>query len=179
MSSLYVVFMHLLKLEDIDANISSEFIPEMSNSKVDSKKIQHFIQTVKEIFNWIRNHYAYSNLMILPVLSLASFLAFKKSSYNYFEHLVLNTFLAGQRTFFFLLFLPILYFFKGSDSSLKIDFVENVFNFILTFWTFNQFFYSNKWTKNLLLSALFIGLVVLFMLIIVVVGLAFIGVFLS
>lgn len=179
MSSLYVLISHLLKLEDFDTKISFELSPDTVSSKADSQKTQNFILTVKDIIHWIRNHYAYSNLMILPVLSLASFLAFKKRGYNYFEHLILNTFLAGQRTVFFLLFLPIFYFFKGSSSSDTIELIKNIFNSILIFWTFNQFFHSNKWTKNLLLTAVFIGLIGLFMLAIILVGLVAIGLLVS
>ncbi len=50
----------------------------------------------------------YNNLLVLlevPVAALLSWAFFRKSSYNYAEHLVYNAFMAGAKTFFFALIL--------------------------------------------------------------------------
>lgn len=47
------------------------------------------------VLTWIGNEFTIVSLFLLPVFSFASYLAFK--NYNYWEHLILNTFITGQQ----------------------------------------------------------------------------------
>ena len=64
-------------------------------------------ENVPEILIWFSESYAYSILLLLPVFSLSSFLAFRKFGYNYLEHMVMNCFLTGQQAIFYTLFVLI------------------------------------------------------------------------
>lgn len=59
--------------------------------------------------------YKYFNLIIffsVPVLSLYTKLFFRSSGYNYAEYLIFTAFISGERTVFYILFTPFLYYFK-------------------------------------------------------------------
>jgi len=80
------------------------------------KKGRDFSDRDFKIFEWLIHNYSYSALLLIPIFSLASFLSFKKSNFNYFEHLVLNTFLFGQITLIFILTIPLSIVFPNNPS---------------------------------------------------------------
>ncbi len=47
------------------------------------------------------------NIVTIPVFALFSFLLFRRSGYNYAEHLVLNTYITSQQLLLFILWLPL------------------------------------------------------------------------
>lgn len=51
-----------------------------------------------EIIDWLFDKQSYVLLFTVPFFSLATYLAFIKAKYNYFEHLVLNIYIVGQQT---------------------------------------------------------------------------------
>ena len=51
--------------------------------------------------NWIVDKQVYVTLSLIPLFSLSSYLAFFKSKYNFFEHLVINCYIIGQQMIFF------------------------------------------------------------------------------
>ncbi|HJY64042.1 MAG TPA: GNAT family N-acetyltransferase [Ignavibacteria bacterium] len=85
--------------------------------------------------------YRYINIILMltvPLIAVYSRLLFRKSGYNYAEHLVLNTFVSALRHLLFLFAVPFLYFFKEySENILKIFVTVWSFYFI---WTYVQFF---------------------------------------
>jgi len=44
----------------------------------------------EKVVNWISSHYAFTTLLLLPITSLATYLAFKKEKYNYIQHFVIR-----------------------------------------------------------------------------------------
>ncbi len=120
----------------------------------ESQKPKGELDASVKVLLWMKNHYAYTTLLIIPIISLASYLAFLRSKYNYFQHLILNSFIAGQRTVLFLLILPITYFITGKHANDVIDDTKIVLGIILTFWTYFQFFNSTKPLKKILLTFL-------------------------
>ena len=61
-------------------------------------------QSYGQVLLWISANYQYGSLMLIPVLSLASYIAYQHSEYNYFEHFVLNAYITGIRT---LIYIPL------------------------------------------------------------------------
>jgi hypothetical protein len=47
------------------------------------------------------------NIVTIPVFALFSFLLFRRSGYNYAEHLVLNTYITSQQLLLFIIWLPL------------------------------------------------------------------------
>lgn len=53
------------------------------------------------ILEWFAKNYAYTMLMLLPLYSLASYVAFLGSGFNYLEHFILNAYITGQQAIFY------------------------------------------------------------------------------
>lgn len=125
-----------------------------------------------EILNWMANHYAYATLIIIPVISFSSYLCFLKTKMNYFQHLILNSFVAGQRTIAFLILVPFVYFVKDKELNDTIDTIKLFLGIYLTFWTYYQFFDTTKPLKRILLTVLtYFVMSILFMVIILIIAL--------
>lgn len=97
-----------------------------------------------ELLLWMKNHYAYATLIFIPITSTASYLAFFRTKYNYFEHLILNSFIAGQKTVVLLVMLPIVYFIDNETVTDASDVFAISMGILLTFWTYYQFFNLTK-----------------------------------
>ena len=52
---------------------------------------------------WKNQTYVF--LLLVPLFSIASFLSFRKSKYNFSEHLILNLFILGEQLLIYSLFL--------------------------------------------------------------------------
>lgn len=125
-----------------------------------------------EVVQWMSSHYAYTTLLIIPIISLASYLCFYRTKYNYFQHLILNSFVAGQRTVLFLILLPFTYFITDKEINGTIDTIKVYSGICLTFWIYYQFFNSSKPIKRVLLTILtYFTMVILIVLLIVIIGL--------
>lgn len=102
------------------------------------------------ISQWFSKNYSNILLSFVPFYALASFLIFRKNGYNYIEHLVINSYLIGAKTFILLLLFPLVYITK-SDAihSLTI----NVTNLYLIFGLV-IFFRSTSYIKTTLKAIL-------------------------
>ena len=104
--------------------------------------------------DWMVTHYAYTSLLLIPVYSLASYLAFIKFRYNYFQHIVLNAFVLGQTTIFHTLYVFVTYFVGKDKYEDALDYVEIIIGFLLTLWTYFQFFDGIKTWQKIVLTIL-------------------------
>ena len=89
---------------------------------------------------WIAENHAYSTILFLPLFSLASYIAFKKYNYNFFEHFVLNAYLTGQQAIIYSVFLLIQY--VGDIEVYYFPMLSLSLSIVFAFWTFIQFFES-------------------------------------
>ncbi|WP_084205915.1 DUF3667 domain-containing protein [Psychroserpens mesophilus] len=101
-----------------------------------------------QLLNWIAKNQTYFILILVPLFSLASYLAFIKSKYNYFEHLVLNIYITGQQMFIYFLFS----FIYDRDSYLVL--LPLLLGMGFNFWTYIQFFNKKSTLKKVLLILL-------------------------
>ena len=90
-----------------------------------------------KVLEWLIQHYSYTALLLIPIFSLASYISFKKSKFNYFEHLVLNAYTFGQITLIFILTFPLSYLFPQSHL---LVYFKLLLVMIAAFWTYFQFF---------------------------------------
>lgn len=124
-----------------------------------------------DVLFWMANHYAYATLIFIPIISFSSYFCFLKAKRNYFQHLILNSFLAGQRTVVFLILIPFLYFITDKKINYTIDTIKMMIGVCLTFWTYYQFFNTLKPLKRILLTVLsYVVMGILFMIIIFLFG---------
>lgn len=123
---------------------------------------------VKKINDWLTSHYALSTLLLLPLLALASWLAFfkKKGRFNYLEHLVITAFLTGQRLVVRIVVMPLVYAFKGTATAGIILEIVSLINVALFAWTYMQLFRESSRVVILLRCLLygvllFVGMIIL------------------
>lgn len=118
------------------------------------------------ILEWISKNQTYFILFFLPLFSLASYLAFIKWKYNYFEHLVINIYITGYQMIIYLIFSFVFF-----EENILLT-APLIIGFIYNFWTFIQLFEGKKiWNKILrLILAYIIFLAIISLLIFLVVG---------
>ena len=141
-SALYVLFAHFL-----DLNTYSKDVVEGFTSAMDDGERTEALE-ILSVLNWLSKNHAVTVLLILPLFSLGSYLAFKKSGFNYSEHLVLNTYVAAQQMIIYMVF----GFFvtKGGVSEVLPLAIGVLFNF----YVFYQFFDSRNSVLRVLLFLL-------------------------
>lgn len=100
------------------------------------------------LINWISRNQTYVILILVPFFSLASYLAFFKSKYNYFEHLVLNIYITGQQMFIYFIFSFIF------DRNSYLILLPLLLGMAFNFWTYIQFFNKKSTFKKILLIIL-------------------------
>ena len=126
------------------------------------------INLLSKINDWVANHYGLTSLIAIPFYALGSFISFNKQGYNYIEHLVLNTFLSGQRLIFNIITFPFLIYYKGTEYLDTFTWVMDFGDFLLIVWGYFSFFNKLSLIKRLLFT---ISSYIIFML--------FIAIFLS
>lgn len=105
---------------------------------------------IPEIATWFLKNYAYSILLLLPVFSLASYIAFLKFDKNYLEHIVINSYITGHQAIFYSLFV----IGRAFVDSVILEVLPLVFAVSYTFWVFWQFFSEGNRAKNVLRTVL-------------------------
>jgi len=105
----------------------------------DSSKIAESANRFYELFE---DNYSLIVLFTIPFLSLSSFLLFRRQGYNYFEHVVVNSFLTSQRFVANLVIFPLQYLF-GFDYERNVAAVL-VVSMTLCSWVFVQLFNQMK-----------------------------------
>ncbi len=99
---------------------------------------------ISELFRLVEEHYSIAQVILLPLYSFASYLAFKKFKLTYMKHVVLNAFMLAQRLVVKILFIPVLYFVNDSPKMNIVIGITNFIGFALMFWTIFQFFKNTK-----------------------------------
>lgn len=138
--------------------IIDDFISGVTNSMKDNNKTSGIA-----VLEWISKNQSYFILLLIPVFSFASYLAFVRSQFNYFEHVVINLYITGYQMIIYLIF----GFLFASESILSVSAV--LFGFIYNFWAFSQLFCEKKNLKRFLLIVLiYINFFVLFFVILLI-----------
>jgi hypothetical protein len=110
--------------------------------------------TIKEINEWVAQHFAWIILFTVPVRALTTFITFYKQGYNIYEHIIMAAYLASQRLFLHLAVFPI--DLMLNNTALLQVFIK--FNFFidigLSVWAHTQFFNKLSKPKTILLSLL-------------------------
>ena len=135
-STLYVLSAYIFDRNTFMDDLISGFKESMNENNETSGLVA---------LNWISKNQTYITLILLPLFSLASYLTFIKSKYNYFEHLVLNFYITGQQ---FIIYFILSFIFFKEDFFLITPIVIGI---LYNYWAFNQFFKKKKTTKKILL----------------------------
>lgn len=76
-------------MDDMISGFSTGALEKDGNSEIPS------------ILIWFSKNFAYTTLLLLPVFSIASYLAFLGLGKNYLEHIVINSYTTGQQAIFY------------------------------------------------------------------------------
>jgi hypothetical protein len=156
-SALYVIATHLMGRNTFIADFVSGFTMDMAEQDQSSGS---------EVINWIAKNQTYITLLFIPLFSFASYIAFIKTEYNYFEHLVLNLYITGQQMLIYLIFSFVI----TKDSILTV--IPILMGMTYNIWAYFQFFDNKKnINKALLILMTYIFVIVeLFVILFMIVG---------
>lgn len=88
---LSTIYALLTELTD-RSNFMTDFMEGFYSGSTDEPE-KSDLGFVGEAVLWMAGNYAYTSLLIIPLVSLASFICFYRRGYNYFQHLILNSYL--------------------------------------------------------------------------------------
>lgn len=116
--------------------------------------VENSQKPIQLVFEQLIKYYNIILLSFIPLVSLVSKLVFKKSGYNYYEQIIINTFFFNYYTILSIFLLPISYLLK--DSSV----LNSIFSFswllasaFLLFYFYKNL-YTDKNNSEILLSLL-------------------------
>ncbi len=113
-----------------------------------------------EFPGWLLESYAWIEvLLFVPLFTIASYWAFAQAGYSFLDHLILNTYLSGQRLLISTLAFPLLYSFQGSSYLLLVESFVNLIEVGFMMWAYLTFFKGYNNYKGVLLFLLTIALV--------------------
>lgn len=119
----------------------------------DSQKIPESF--MRDLMAFISSYSSIMMLLLIPFISLATVVAFRKWGQNYYEHVVMNAYIQSSYTIFSMLVIyPLLYFFGDTTQgfSLIIQYSFLILP-ILLIW-FYKGFYPEKTFKSIILKLL-------------------------
>lgn len=125
----------------------------------------------KKVMEWFVDHYSLIELLQLPLYSLCSYLAFRKWGYNFIEHVIFNTFAAGQRLVANIVLVPFLI--VMSNFAKEFMWAITMVGFgssVLTIWTVITFFRGRDLGAIILRMLLFCVLMAICGFILIVLG---------
>jgi hypothetical protein len=134
--TLSTIYLLITRLSD-----NNTWLNEIITGYFESRDRFSGIEELPPMMKWMSSNFAYSNLLLLPLFSFASYLCFRKYDKNYLEHIVLNSFVTGLQVFFY-------------STTLIMELVGINFQFIqilafpvsilYAFWVYWQFFTAGK-----------------------------------
>ncbi|HSN47575.1 MAG TPA: DUF3667 domain-containing protein, partial [Flavobacterium sp.] len=103
---------------------------------------------------WVGTHYAWTTLLMIPLYTIGTGIAFRKQGYNIVEYFIMNTFKASQKLFVHLALFPLLYLFNGTPTMRTLSIIIYSIDVVFIYWTNAQFFNKMSLIKSLLLTLL-------------------------
>lgn len=109
---------------------------------------------VVKLNEWMGTHYAWTTLLMIPLFTIGTSIAFSKQGYNLVEYFILNTYKASQKLFVHIALFPLLYYFNGTHKMTALSLTIYLVDVVFIYWTNAQFFNKMSLKKSLLLTLL-------------------------
>jgi hypothetical protein len=122
---------------------------------------------VDKMMQWIADNYNYANIIEIFFIAMTIKWVFRKKGYNYFENLVLLSYLTGFTMLMGCLFILFDFFTKGNT-------INSIFpglSFVYVAWGIGQFFNERKWATYLKAFFAYVSGFVLLLTIVTITGL--------
>lgn len=103
---------------------------------------------------WMGTHYALTTLLLIPMYTIGTSIAFRKQGYNVVEYFIMNTFKGSQKMIVHIATFPLLYHFNGTHSMKTLSFIIYLVDVVFIYWTNAQFFNKLSLKKSFLLTLL-------------------------
>ncbi len=120
--------------------------------------------TIENMSEWISQHYSILVLLQIPIFSIGTYLCFRNIGYNFIEHLVLNTFIAGQKLIIHIIVFPLYYFFNNTPLLKATARITDFIGYTIAVWTlfqlFNELSFLQRFWRTLL--SLLLSLTIVF-----------------
>ena len=117
---------------------------------------------MNDVSAFMSSYYSFIMMLLIPFFALCTWLVLKKWGNNYYEHIVINSYILSMYTIIYIvLFVPVLYFIK-SDHELFIKI--STFTFLIFPVVFSWFFkgfYPEKSMKEIILKSILIFVLVI------------------
>ena len=150
-TTIYIFVSYLLNVDSFLAEILNNVKEGFDNANQEKAK---FKLTDGGIFDWLKTNQTYLVFLFVPIYSLASYIAFFKTKYNFYEHIVLQLYITGQQFTMIMLF-TCTFFFNQEILTIAI-LVSSIGYSLLTYW---QFFkgkrFVNIFLRYILIQILF------------------------
>lgn len=155
LAGIYGLLSHYFNINLLTNNI------EIKGSGEDFIKAKASLDQMSE---WMAQHYSILALIQIPIFSIGTFLCFKKFKYNFVEHLVINTFISGQKLLIHIASFPFYYLFNKTDLFKPTARITDFIGYGIALWTIFQLFnelptFQRIWRTVL---SLFISLLIIF-----------------
>lgn len=161
LAGIYGFLTHFFGINLLSNNI------KVSGSGEEVEKAKEALARVSE---WMAQHYSIVTLAQVPLFALGTYIAFRKAGYNFTEHLVINTFLAGQKLLLHIALFPLYYAFNNTSQLRYTSGAVDLTGYALSVWAvfqlFNQFGTGQRIWRTLL--SLAIPLVLFFFILVIV-----------
>ncbi len=128
----------------------------------------------KDFINFFTKYNTYIQLVSIPIISICTWLAFKKWGYNYIENIIINSFVISQLLLIGILSTPIKYLLIGNSFYILINSVIGFGSFGFSIWLYLKLYKDKNLgsiiLRMLLSTVIFILLFILIIILIVIVG---------
>lgn len=131
LAGVYGFLSHYFHINMLSNNI------EVSGS---GEQLNEVKETVAGMSEWLAQHYAFFALFQIPVFSIGTYLAFRKAGYNFLEHIIVNTFLTGQRLVLRIATFPLYYLYNETPELRTTARIIDAIGYALIFWSLYQLF---------------------------------------
>lgn len=166
LSGIYALLSHFFHIDLFSNNY------EM---KGNGQEFNQFKTSIDELREWFAHHFFVLSLIQIPIFSIGTYAMFKQEGFNYTEHLVINSFITGQKLILLIITFPIIYWLEKTNYSIQSEQFIDVIGYILAFFTIFQLFNGSKllsriWKTLLsLIIPLLIFIVMFFIILIVII----------
>jgi len=120
-------------------------------------------QFMHDYMSFVTSYNSFIMLLSIPFFSFFTYLSFKKWGHNYYEHIVINSYVLSFYTLsLIILFYPILFFLKDSPTTFyNVSMISLLLTPLLLVFFFKEF-YSDKPLKSIILRVLaLVGLIII------------------
>jgi hypothetical protein len=157
LAGIYGLLFHFFKI-----NILANYIVASGTDE----KVNHINEVIKNMSEWTGQHYSILALLQIPIFTIGTYLCFRKSGFNFAEHLIINTFLVGQRLILHIITFPLYYFSNGTPMLIAADKIITMIGYALAFWALIQLFkYQSKRILRTIFSLL-ISFIIIYLILI-------------